>query len=134
MLGLTIHKALPNITEDRLRVSLDNRYQAIGDPIAAHMLLPHLNNFNQLGWEDVYRGWESDDLKYYWEDLENPIVPRDMAFLDKGFEEAVNLAKGGDAHARHYLARFIKRDPESEQARAAREVLEKESLTEQANG
>ncbi len=121
---LTIHKALPNVTEDRLRVSLDNRYQAIGDPIAEHMLLPHLNIFNELTWEDVYRDWESEDLQYYWRKLENPVVPRDMSYLDRGFEEAVEQAKAGDPHARHYLARFVKRDPESEQARAAARVLE----------
>jgi hypothetical protein len=122
--ALTIHKALPNVTENRLRVSLDNRYQAIGDPIAEHMLLPHLNLFNQLGWEDVYRDWESDDLKYYWKKLENPVVPRDLSYLDKGFDEAVDLAKAGDPHARHFLARFLKRDPESPQARIAETVLE----------
>ena len=51
---LPIHKALPNYTEDRLRLSLDNRYHAVGDPIAAHMLGPHLST---LDWETVYRDW-----------------------------------------------------------------------------
>ena len=32
--SLTVHQALPNVTEDRMRVSLDNRYQAFGRPIA----------------------------------------------------------------------------------------------------
>ena len=122
--ALTIHKALPNVTPDRLRISLDNRYQALGDPIAEHMLLPHLNIFNALNWEDVYRDWESEDLKYYWESIETPIVPRDLSYLDKGFEEAVARARDGDAHARHYLARFLKRDPDSEQGRLAAAVLE----------
>ncbi len=121
--ALTIHKALPNVTADRLRVSLDNRYQAIGDTIAEHMLLPHLDIFNELTWEDVYGEWESDDLKYYWEKLENPVIPRDLSWLDKGFEEAVERARGGDPHARLYLHRFIKRDPGSPQAEVAGEVL-----------
>jgi hypothetical protein len=86
-----------------------------------------LNLFNQLGWEDVYRDWESDDLKYYWKNLENPVVPRDLSYLDKGFDEAVDLAKAGDPHARHFLARFLKRDPESSQARIAETVLEEAS-------
>jgi ectoine hydroxylase-related dioxygenase (phytanoyl-CoA dioxygenase family) len=30
----TIHKAMPNLTKDRLRLSTDNRYQAAGDHIA----------------------------------------------------------------------------------------------------
>jgi ectoine hydroxylase-related dioxygenase (phytanoyl-CoA dioxygenase family) len=30
----TVHKALPNLTKDRLRLSTDNRYQRAGDTIA----------------------------------------------------------------------------------------------------
>lgn len=122
--ALTIHKALPNVTEDRLRVSLDNRYQAVGDTIAEHMLQPHLNIFNQLTWEDVYRDWESEDLQYYWKQMENPVAARDMSYLEQGFAEAVELAKRGDAHARHYLQRFIKRDPDSSEAKLAETVLQ----------
>lgn len=125
--ALTIHKALPNLTEDQLRVSLDNRYQAIGDPIAEHMLLPHLNIFNELTWEDVYRDWKNDDLKYYWDKIENPVVPRDLSYLDTGFAEAVGLARAGDANARHYLRRFLKRDPESAQAKVAKSILAQEN-------
>lgn len=121
--ALTVHKALPNITTDRLRVSLDNRYHPVGEPLAEHMLAPHLNIFNQLTWDDVYEGWESDELKYYWHEIDNPVVARDMAFLDKGFDEAVNRARQGDADARLYLRRFIKRDPGSAQAKAALEAL-----------
>lgn len=121
--ALTIHKALPNVTADRLRVSLDNRYQAIGETIAEHMLLPHLNIFNKLTWEDVYRSWPSDELKYYWEKIENPVAQRDLTYLDRGFAEAVEQARNGDDHARLYLRRFIKRDPDSPEARMAGEVL-----------
>ena len=121
--SLTIHKALPNVTPDRLRVSLDNRYQAVGDTIAEHMLLPHLNIFNELTWEDVYADWTQDDLKYYWETIANPVTPRNMSWLDRGFEEAVERAKGGDPHARLYLKRFVRRDPDSPQAKAAEEAL-----------
>ena len=121
--SLTIHKALPNLTEDRLRVSLDNRYQAIGDQIAEHMLAPHLNLFNQLSWEDVYRGWDSDDLKYYWKDVDTPVVPKDFSYSNKGFEGALSLARDGDERAYLYLNRIIKRDSTTEMAKAAMEVL-----------
>jgi ectoine hydroxylase-related dioxygenase (phytanoyl-CoA dioxygenase family) len=30
----TVHKALPNVTADRIRLSTDNRYQRAGDDIA----------------------------------------------------------------------------------------------------
>ena len=46
--SLTVHQALPNYTEDRLRISLDNRYQAQGEPIAQHMLDPHLTRRHRL--------------------------------------------------------------------------------------
>ncbi len=39
----TIHKALPNKTEERLRVSTDNRYQRAKDDIAPGSLKPHIN-------------------------------------------------------------------------------------------
>lgn len=39
----TVHKALPNLTEDLLRVSTDNRYQRAGDKIEPDALLPHFN-------------------------------------------------------------------------------------------
>ena len=122
--ALTIHQALPNLTEDRLRVSLDNRYHALGDTIAEHMLAPHLNGFNELSWEDVYRDWESDDLKYYWRDLQHPIVPKDLSYSEKGLEEALSLARGGDTQAVLHLNRIIKRDPTTDFAKTAMEALQ----------
>ncbi len=123
--ALTIHEALPNLTEDRLRVSLDNRYQAIGDPIAEHMLMPHLTRLSPLSWEDVYRDWESDELKYYWKDrVETPVVARDFSYLNKGFDEALSLASDGDAQAILVLNRIIKHDPTTDQAKVAIEVLQ----------
>ena len=121
--ALTIHKALPNYTEDKLRVSLDNRYQAIGDPIAEHMLQPHLNLFTPLTWEQVYRNWQTDDLKYYWRQYANPVVPRDMSYAEKGFAEAVELARKGDPRAQLQLKRIVKRDPNSPAGQTARQAL-----------
>lgn len=39
----TIHKALPNLSGNRLRISTDNRYQRNGDPIEPGALKPHFN-------------------------------------------------------------------------------------------
>lgn len=39
----TVHKALPNLTKDRLRLSTDNRYQRPKDDIAPGSLKPHMN-------------------------------------------------------------------------------------------
>ena len=86
---LTIHKALPNITEDRLRVSLDNRYQRVDDPIAEHMLKPHLSSLSPLTWQQVYQGWTNSELQYYWESYALETLPKITEYLDRGFDEAV---------------------------------------------
>jgi hypothetical protein len=121
--ALTIHKALPNLTEDRLRVSLDNRYQRVGDPIAEHMLNPHLSSMSPLSWEDVYAGWDSDEFQYYWSKFDTPVLPKITEYLDKAFDEAVDLARQGDDRARLHLRRLALRDPESEQGLLASSVL-----------
>ena len=119
--ALTVHKALPNYTEDKLRLSLDNRYQAVGDTIAEHMLEPH--GPTGLDGDSVYKNWKTDELKYYWRNYKNPVVPRDMSFADKGFSEALSLARSGNDHAVFRLKRTIKNAPDSAYAKDARKVL-----------
>lgn len=121
--ALTIHKALPNLTEDRLRVSLDNRYQRVGDPIAEHMLNPHLGSMSPLTWEDVYENWDSDEFQYYWKKYDNPVLPKITEYLDKAFDEAVELTRNGDERAQLHLRRIAIRDPASDQGKVASEVL-----------
>jgi ectoine hydroxylase-related dioxygenase (phytanoyl-CoA dioxygenase family) len=125
--ALTIHRALPNYTEDRMRLSLDNRYQAVGDPIAEHMLDPH--GPSGLQWDQVYAGWHSEEYQYYWNNYDNPVVERDMSYSDKGFAEALDLARGGDERAYIKLRRTIKSAPDSPQAQAAATVLAEIGLT-----
>ncbi|MDE0180490.1 MAG: phytanoyl-CoA dioxygenase family protein [Caldilineaceae bacterium] len=119
--ALTIHGALPNETDDKLRLSLDNRYLAVGDLIADHMLDPH--GPSGLNWEQVYEDWESDQYKYYWKDVDNPVVAFDSTYRDRGFAEALELARAGHEQALYRLRRTISSDPDSEYAQSAREVL-----------
>jgi len=121
--ALTIHKALPNVTEDRLRVSLDNRYQRVGDPIAEHMLNPHLSGMSPLSWDEVYEDWASTDLQYYWEQFDNPVLAQITEYMDNAFDEAVALAEQGNNHAKLHLRRIAAREPNSEQGRTASAVL-----------
>lgn len=122
--ALTVHKALENVTEDRLRVSLDNRYLAVGDVIADHMLEPHLTAETEpLSWDEIYAGWEHDDFKYYWKDFNYQVAKRDESYAEKGFSEALDLARQGDERARVTLRRAIYRHPDSPGADAARDVL-----------
>ncbi len=70
--SMTVHAALHNASEVNLRLSVDFRYQLEGQPLTEITLHPH---FGRLDWEDIYAGWESDDLKYYWHDLDYEVVP-----------------------------------------------------------
>lgn len=122
--SLTLHRALPNETEDRLRISLDNRYTAAEAPVSDHMLSPHLNLHRPLSWEQVYADWERDDLQYYWVSDDLNVVPQDMQYSDKGMTEAMERAAQGDEEAQLHLLKAIKRDPDSDMARKAQSVLE----------
>lgn len=119
--ALTIHKALPNVTEDRMRLSLDNRYVALSGKIAEHMLDPHIPS--GLNWEGIYPHWSTEDLKYYWENVGIEVIDRDPAFYEKGFEEAIELARAGNDHAIFRLKRTAKNDPDSDFGVRARSVL-----------
>ena len=120
---LTIHKALPNVSADRLRVSLDNRYQRAGDPIADHMLMPHLSSMSPLTWEEVYEDWQDDAWQYYWRAYESPVWPKITHYMEQAFDQAADLARQGDARGRLHLHRIATRDAMSEQGQAAATIL-----------
>jgi hypothetical protein len=122
--ALTIHRALPNLTEDRLRVSLDNRYQKEGDTIAAHMLQPHLSDLSPITWEEVYKDWKSSEYKYYWRAMRHRVVPRYMRYIEGGFAEAVDRARSRDEHAILALRRTIQLNNSAADVQTARKVLQ----------
>ena len=64
--SLTVHKALPNLSPDRLRLSVDFRYQPLSHPIAASSLQPH---YERQTWDEIYADWTSACFQYYWRDL-----------------------------------------------------------------
>jgi ectoine hydroxylase-related dioxygenase (phytanoyl-CoA dioxygenase family) len=61
--SLLVHRGVNNGTEDRVRLSVDYRYQPLSHPVTESSLLPH---FNRVPWEEIYRGWQSAELQYYW--------------------------------------------------------------------
>jgi hypothetical protein len=64
--SLTVHAASPNVS-NRLRISLDCRFQDY-----KRVLNPAVLAFageSGKSWENIYSGWGSDDLKYYWKEL-----------------------------------------------------------------
>ncbi len=61
----TVHRGTKSVFTDRIRLSLDVRYQPVDEPIEAKSLLPHCD----LTWQEIYANWQSTDLQYYWDSL-----------------------------------------------------------------
>ncbi len=127
--SLTLHRALPNVTEDRLRVSLDNRYQSDLNPVAEHMLEPHLQGDPPvISWDEIYAAWTDATLQHYWLDRDGPVSPKDNSYGEQGFADMVDKARQGDAHAVLQLQRIVNNSPSSERGLAAAHVLKEEPL------
>ena len=104
--SMVVHKALPNVT-DRLRQSVDNRYQRVDAPLVEASLRPYADLFT---WEEIYAGWASDRLKYYWRDRLTNIVQFDMQYYEQRDAIAFAMAESGDVTARAALLRIEQRD------------------------
>ncbi len=75
--SFTVHRALPSTKKDEIRLSMDVRYQSMDEVIEARSLKPHC----ALTWEEIYAGWQRDDLKYYWRPLPLNFKEWDDSFL-----------------------------------------------------
>lgn len=64
--SLTVHKALPNLSRDHIRLSVDYRYQSVSEPAAEGSFQPH---YGQLTWEEIYANWKSTRYQYYWREM-----------------------------------------------------------------
>lgn len=73
----TVHRGLASQHKDRIRLSMDVRYQAISEPIEVKSFQPHC----ELTWEEVYADWEDDNLQYYWNNSSPKISPWDDTLL-----------------------------------------------------
>ena len=70
----TVHKSLPHRRQDRVRLSVDYRYQPAADDIEEKSLQPHC----QIApWDELYEGWSHDDIKYYWTKQHLQLSPWD---------------------------------------------------------
>ena len=82
---------------------MDVRYQLVSEPFNPD----NANADGQpLAWEDIYKGWSSDALKYYWRKLELMLRPFDPVWFDKRDARAFELAAAGDSRARSVLQRI----------------------------
>jgi ectoine hydroxylase-related dioxygenase (phytanoyl-CoA dioxygenase family) len=64
--SLTVHAAAPNLSR-RMRISLDCRFQDYARVINPANLA--FAGESGKSWADIYRGWSSQSLQYYWKSL-----------------------------------------------------------------
>ena len=76
----TVHRGLPNVTGNKLRFSVDYRYQGVSEPITEGSLLPH---HGRLTWDQVYEDWEHPDNRYYWHGHKLTISEHDPSYYEK---------------------------------------------------
>ena len=77
--SLTVHKSIPNLTENRIRLSVDYRYQPPSLPIEEQSITPHCN---VLPWEEIYAGWKSKELQYYWQQYNLDFKEYDTSLVE----------------------------------------------------
>ncbi|NKB71375.1 MAG: phytanoyl-CoA dioxygenase [Candidatus Latescibacteria bacterium] len=83
----TVHRALPNQSADRIRLSCDYRYQPLSMPVEPKSLEPHVG---LMTWEETYAGWTDQSLQYYWRDLDLQLNDFDMSLLEPAAEDTQN--------------------------------------------
>ncbi len=67
-----VHKAEPNTTDDRVRISVDTRFSDYGAPVFVTNLEPHHGwRIEELDWSHIYRDWQDTALQFYWRDYPN---------------------------------------------------------------
>ena len=118
--SMTVHKGVA-CSGDRLRMSMDARYQRAREPLSSGSLLPHTSP--EMTWNDVYADWPESDLKYYWKKFGVSELPYDESYHQKRDSLAIEMAECGDARARSVLQRIIARDPDQAKQLRARQLL-----------
>ena len=113
-----VHKGVAN-RSNRLRLSMDARFQRVDQPIAPGSLEPHGKEVRN--WEQVYADWPADSpLKYYWRKFPLEIQPFDPSYFEKRDRLGLELGAAGDPRARSVLQRIVARDTDpAKRARAA---------------
>jgi hypothetical protein len=118
--SMAVHKGVPN-RSDRLRMSMDVRYQLVSEPFNAD----NANADGQpLAWDDIYAGWRSDALKYYWRRLPLTVKPFDPVWFDKRDSLGFERGEAGDPRARSVLQRIVARDANPEKRARAQRLLD----------
>src|ERR1019366_10402254 len=118
--GLLVHKGVPN-RDDRLRMSMDVRYQLVSEPFNPD----NANADGQpLAWDDIYAGWRSTELQYYWQRLPLTTKDFDRTWFDKRDALGFALGEAGDPRAKSVLQRIVARDADATKRERARHLLD----------
>ncbi len=91
-----------------------------------------LESYPDRGWEEVYRDWQSDELKFYWERKDLRVARFDTTYFANRDREAFALAERGDPIARAALLRIAQRDPDPDKRERAHRALERLERLERA--
>ena len=97
--SLTVHRALPNKTK-QMRLSVDYRFQREYEDITAPCLEPH---FQRESWEQIYQGWQRQDLQYYWRNKQFNLVEWNSKMHDLSeseFKESIRIKLNYDRQRR----------------------------------
>ena len=86
--ALTVHTALPNRHAEKMRLSVDFRFQPAGAAITELCLEPH---FQTLSWDEIYENLQDESIQYYWRDNAYEIVPFDAEMHKISDEEHIEL-------------------------------------------
>ena len=117
--SLTVHKGLPNLS-NRLRQSMDARYQRVSEPVSELSLSPYANLFT---WDEVYAGWKSTAFQYYWRRLPITLGEFDKKYYERRDVIAFEMAERGDRTARASLLRIVQRDTNAAKRERAATLL-----------
>lgn len=119
--SMAVHKGVSNAS-DRLRMSIDARYQKISDPIAPGSLLPHAQ---PATWEEIYADsdWDRDDLQYYWQKWDMEVKEYDNSYHEKRDQMGFEMAEKGDKRAISVLQRVVARDTDPAKQKRAADLL-----------
>ena len=116
--SLMVHKGVAN-RSNRLRLSMDARFQRVDQPIAPGSLEPHGREVRN--WEQVYADWPPGSrLKYYWRQYPLKVQPFDPSYFEKRDRMGLEMGAAGDPRARSVLQRIVARDADpAKRAQAA---------------
>jgi hypothetical protein len=67
-----VHRAEPNRSAHRARMSIDTRFCDYGAPVFSSNLEPHHGwRIQGFDWESIYSNWQHNTLQHYWRDYPN---------------------------------------------------------------